>query len=104
MRIVWTDLALRDLAFARAYVARDNPAAADKQVERVLGAVAALLRFPEIGRPGRRPGRANWRSAERHSSRPIVCAATPSKSCGCCTGGSVGRMIFDCRPRPLENR
>jgi addiction module RelE/StbE family toxin len=56
MRIVWTEPALRDLAFARAYVARDNPPAADRQIERILGGVAGLLRFPEIGRPGRRTG------------------------------------------------
>jgi len=54
MRIAWTAPAVLDLASARAYIARDNPPAADKQVERVLAAVAGLLQFPEIGRPGRR--------------------------------------------------
>ena len=47
---------MQDLAAARAYIARDNPPAADRQVERVLAAVAGLLQFPEIGRPGRRAG------------------------------------------------
>lgn len=56
MRIVWTEPALRDLAAARAYIARDKPPAADRQVERVLAAVTSLLRFPESGRPGRRTG------------------------------------------------
>ena len=56
MRIVWTELAVTDLAAARAYIAQDNPPAADRQVERVLAAVAGLLQFPEIGRPGRRAG------------------------------------------------
>lgn len=56
MRIVWTDLAVRDLAAARDYITRDNPRAADRQVQRVLAAVAGLLQFPEIGRPGRREG------------------------------------------------
>jgi addiction module RelE/StbE family toxin len=56
MRIVWSGPALRDLAFARAYIARDNPLSADQQVERVLAAVAGLLTFPEVGRPGRRAG------------------------------------------------
>lgn len=56
MRIVWTEPAVHDLAAARAYIARDNPPAADRQVERVLAAIAGLLQFPEIGRPGRRAG------------------------------------------------
>ena len=56
MQIVWTELAVRDLAAARAYIARDNSPAADRQIERVLTAVDSLQRFPEIGRPGRRPG------------------------------------------------
>lgn len=47
---------MRDLAAVRAYIARDNPPAADKQIERVLVAVTSLLRFPESGRPGRRTG------------------------------------------------
>ncbi|MGH7154985.1 MAG: type II toxin-antitoxin system RelE/ParE family toxin [Acetobacteraceae bacterium] len=56
MRIVWTEPAPRDLAAARAWVAAHDKRAADRQVERVLTAVAGLLRFPEIGRPGRRTG------------------------------------------------
>ena len=56
MRIVWTEPAVRDLAAARAYIAQDNARAADRQVERVVAAVEGLIRFPEIGRPGRRSG------------------------------------------------
>jgi len=56
MRLVWTAAALRDLAAARAYIAHDNPPAADNQIVRVLSAVTRLPRFPEIGRPGRRGG------------------------------------------------
>jgi len=56
MRIVWTEPAVHDLAAARAHIARDNAPAADRQVERILAAVAGLLQFPEIGRPGRRAG------------------------------------------------
>ena len=71
MRLVWTPLvwtprAVRDLASARAYIAQDNPAASVKQVERVLRAVATLLQFPEIGRPGRRAG-----------TRELVVSRTP---------------------------
>ena len=56
MRIVWAEPAVRDLASARAYVAQDNPSAATRQVARAIAAVTGMLRFPEIGRPGRRPG------------------------------------------------
>lgn len=66
MRIVWTEPAVHDLAAARAYIARDNVSAADRQVERMLVAVAQLQRFPEIGRPGRRNG-----------TRELVVSGTP---------------------------
>jgi len=56
MRLSWTGPAVQDLVSARAYIARDNPPAADHQVERVVAAVSMLLRFPEAGRPGRRAG------------------------------------------------
>jgi toxin ParE1/3/4 len=56
MRIVWTPRALRELAAARVYIARNNPAAAARQIERIFVAVTTLLLFPEIGRPGRRAG------------------------------------------------
>jgi len=56
MRIVWTEPALRDLAGVHAYIARDNHSAADRQVARILTAIAGLLRFPESARPGRRAG------------------------------------------------
>jgi len=56
MRLVWTAPALRDLAAARAYIAQDNPSAADRQVQLDLAAVGNLLRFPEIERVGRRSG------------------------------------------------
>jgi addiction module RelE/StbE family toxin len=56
MRLVWTERAVRELAGIRVYIRRDNAAAADRQVERVLVAVSTLARFPEMGRPGRRSG------------------------------------------------
>ena len=66
MRIAWTEPALRDLASARTFIAEDNQPAADRQVERVLAAVAGLLRFPEVGRSGRRAG-----------TRELVVSRTP---------------------------
>ena len=56
MRVDWSEPAINDLASLRAYIAQDNMAAADRQVDRILVAVAGLVRFPESGRPGRRPG------------------------------------------------
>jgi len=56
MQVVWTARALTDLAALSAYIAQDNLPAADRQVERVLAAVAGLAQFPGIGRPGRRSG------------------------------------------------
>jgi toxin ParE1/3/4 len=66
MRVVWTARTLRDLAALRAYISQDNFPAAERQVELVLAAVAALARFPDIGRPGRRPG-----------TRELVAGRTP---------------------------
>ena len=66
MRLVWTPAALRDVASVRAYIARDNATAADNQVERILAVDGNLLRFPEIGRPGRRGG-----------TRELVVSRTP---------------------------
>lgn len=43
-----------------------HPTSANRQVERVLAAVAGLLQFPEIARPGRRAG-----------TRELVISRTP---------------------------
>jgi toxin ParE1/3/4 len=66
MRIVWTEPALLDLTAARANIARDSSPVADRQIGRVLAAASILLQFPEIGRPGRRPG-----------TRELVVSRTP---------------------------
>ncbi|MDQ2861590.1 MAG: type II toxin-antitoxin system RelE/ParE family toxin [Pseudomonadota bacterium] len=66
MRLDWAEPALLDLAAARDYIGRDDPAAAQRQMERVLSAVARLARFPELGRPGRHAG-----------TREVVVARTP---------------------------
>jgi toxin ParE1/3/4 len=66
MRIVWTAPALLDLTAARANIARDNSPVAERHVGRVLAAAAILLQFPEIGRPGLRPG-----------TRELVVSRTP---------------------------
>ena len=56
MRIRWLRAALRNLDEEASYIATDDPVAAAKVVERVLGAVASLAEHPVIGRPGRIPG------------------------------------------------
>jgi addiction module RelE/StbE family toxin len=53
MRLVWTEPAIQDLIVARAFIAQDNPSAADRQIERVVAAVANLIIVPEMGRVGR---------------------------------------------------
>jgi len=56
MRIVWTAPAIFDLQALRAYIDRDQPSAAARQVEHTLAAVGGLVSFPDSGRPGRRKG------------------------------------------------
>jgi len=48
--IVWSDLALADLAHIRAYIGQFNPAAAQRFAARIIAATDSLTRFPEIGR------------------------------------------------------
>jgi len=56
MIIRWTPTALRDLMALHAYISRDNPTAADAEVQRILAGIAALSQYPEMGRGGRVPG------------------------------------------------
>lgn len=56
MRIRWLRTALRNLDTEAAYIARDDPGAAQVVVQRVLDAVAALAEQPALGRPGRVAG------------------------------------------------
>lgn len=63
MSIVWTSSAIEDLAEARAYIAADNPKAAQDLAKRILAAVDLLLHTPDIGRPGRKHGTRELRVA-----------------------------------------
>ena len=56
MRIRWLLLAVEDLEQLHAYVADDDPDAADREVRGVVAEVGRLERFPGLGRPGRVPG------------------------------------------------
>ena len=53
MEIVWREVALDSLQRVRAYIARDNPGAAERVRERILSAVRNLADMPNMGRPGR---------------------------------------------------
>ena len=50
MKVLVSDRAKRDLLAIYAYVSRDNPAAAEKIVERISGRFEQLALFPFIGR------------------------------------------------------
>jgi toxin ParE1/3/4 len=56
VRLAWTEAAIADLRALEAFIRDDNPGAARRQVQAVVAAAQNLIRFPEAGRPGRRPG------------------------------------------------
>jgi len=66
VEIFWREVALDGLERARRYIARDNPAAADRIHARILSAVRLLADFPEMGRRGRVTG-----------TRELVVSGTP---------------------------
>jgi toxin ParE1/3/4 len=67
MNIVWSREAVDDLASLRAYIAEDDPAAAQRIVLHIIQSVEQLLPDnPQIGRSGRVPG-----------TRELVIARTP---------------------------
>ncbi len=55
MIVEWTKPAVRDLVALRAYIARDNPRAAEETAAKVIAAAEGLVVFPARGRPGRKP-------------------------------------------------
>ena len=56
MRVRWLKRALRNLDEEAEYIARDNPQAAARIVERIATSVDRLATHPASGRPGRVPG------------------------------------------------
>ena len=56
MRVRWTDPAQTDFLEILGYIARDNPAAAERVGRRLLSAIDALAVQPRLGRPGRIAG------------------------------------------------
>lgn len=66
MRVRWLRRALRNLDEEAEYIARDDPAAAARVVERIVTSVDRLAAHPAAGRPGRVPG-----------TRELIVSGTP---------------------------
>lgn len=66
MKIRWTLLAVAHLESAHDFVVAERPAAAGKMMDRILSAIEALERHPDLGRPGRVSG-----------TRELVITGTP---------------------------
>lgn len=56
LEIVWSALARTRLQEIRAYVAKDNPAAAERLAIRIVAIVEILRTHPHLGRLGAEPG------------------------------------------------
>jgi len=56
VEIVWSPLSLARLHEIRAYVALENPAAAERLATRIIAVVEALRNHPHLGRTGIEPG------------------------------------------------
>jgi toxin ParE1/3/4 len=54
--VVWSPRAIGHLAELRAYIAREDPAAAARTATTLLAAVDRLAKLPNLGRPGRVSG------------------------------------------------
>ena len=50
MKLVWSPLAVERALEAKAYIAADNPRAADKWAAGLVSAVSKLKRHPKLGR------------------------------------------------------
>lgn len=66
MRVRWLRRALENLDEAAAYIARDDPGAAARMVDRIVTGVERLAAHPASGRPGRVPG-----------TRELIVSGTP---------------------------
>jgi toxin ParE1/3/4 len=53
VKIVWSPRAIEHLKHLRAYIAQDNPKAANRVAATLLDAVERLAELPNLGRPGR---------------------------------------------------
>ncbi len=60
MKLRWTRPALADLIEAQAFIAQDDPQAAQQVAQRVWEAASNLRDNPDIGRPGHVTGTREW--------------------------------------------
>ena len=60
MRLSWSIQALIDFDEAQAYIAEDNPFAAQTVADRIWQASRRLPEQPQMGRPGVVPGTREW--------------------------------------------
>ncbi|NWB90072.1 type II toxin-antitoxin system RelE/ParE family toxin [Pseudomonas agarici] len=60
MRVEWLKTALKNLDDTAAYIALDNPQAAQAFMIEVRASVQRLAQFPAMGREGRIPGTREW--------------------------------------------
>lgn len=56
IEIVWSPLAQARLREIRAYIAQDNPEAAERVAARLVAIVETLKVYPSLGRAGAEPG------------------------------------------------
>jgi len=56
MRVLYQRTAQRDIEGIYAYIAKDDPDAAIRVVERIRAAIEMLADYPHVGRPGRKTG------------------------------------------------
>jgi toxin ParE1/3/4 len=64
--LVWLPRAIADRDGQLEYIAQDNPRAAIEHGDRIAHQVDQIVQYPEIGRPGRKPG-----------TRELVISRTP---------------------------
>ncbi len=56
MQIVWTKQAITDLAEIEHYIEQDKPQAARRVAAHLVASAEHLAEFPQLGKPGPRPG------------------------------------------------
>jgi toxin ParE1/3/4 len=60
MRVIVREAAYRDLDEIHAWIAKDNRAAADRVIGRIIESAELLGHFPYIGHAGKAPGTQEW--------------------------------------------
>jgi toxin ParE1/3/4 len=93
VRIRWEEDAVADLVAVRAYIAKDNPAAALKLAERIIEKAELLAEHPLLGEPGR-----------IHNTRELVVTNTPYNLIyhAAVETISILRVLHQARRWPLE--